>query len=343
MSTALQNIRDFLNHKAPHLLSVHHDPKYRQCPDPRRMVEWACEILRKDMEAPASDNVLPSFFPDYGTVSMPAIYGGEVIPARDGGGIHIKPVAREAGDLLGLAPRPFAGTDFQRALDMHGEICKRLGTDEIYLRTPDLQGPLNTLALLFENQAELMIAMYEQPGVVHEAARRVTDLTIEYVTRFRDAAGPGKVIGNIWPYIALVDGKGIGITQDYMPLLGPELYAEFELPYLKRIADAFGGVFIHCCGFYGWHIPNLASSGVEIIGMECSNPHTPFSELYDAFGQRIVILCGGGSREFPGLPDYLRSHKGRPCAKARFWLCPCKENAAEVDSLRRVLDELAEG
>ena len=341
MSTALQNIRDFLNHKTPYLLSVHHDPAYRQCPDDRRMVEWACEILAKDLAAPASNNVLPSFFADYGTVSMPAMYGGTVIPARDGGGIHIKPVARTIEDVLNLTPCDFEQTDFQRALDMHREICKRLGTRDIHLRTPDLQGPLNTLALLFENQSELMIAMYEQPDLVHEAVRRVTDLLIACVARYRLEAGAEKVIGNIWPYIALPDGNGISITQDYMPLLSPELYAEFELPYLKKISDTFNGVFIHCCGFYAWQLPTLATSGVNIIGMECSNDHTPASALFDAFGQRIAILCGGNCGH-PPLADYLRTYKNTPAAKSRFWLCPCHEHgAAEIDNLRRALDELA--
>jgi len=340
MSTALQNIRDFLNHKTPHLLSVHHDSgAYRQCPDHRRMVEIACGVIAKDMALPASCNVLPSLFPDFGTVSMPAIYGGVKIPARDGGGIHITPVARTIGDVLKLTQKPFEETDFQRALDMHGEICKRLGTDGIYLRAPDFQGPINTLALLFEDQSELMMAMYDQPELVHEAARRVTDMLIDYTAKFRAAVGAEKHIGNIWPYTALIDGKGVSITQDYMPLLGSELYAEFELPYLKRISDTFGGVFIHCCGYYGWHLPALAASGIEIIGLECSNDHTPFSELHKHFGDRIAILCGGNGGH-PTLASYLRSFKGQPCAKARFWLCPCQDNP-ELDDLRRALDELA--
>ena len=339
--SALQNIRDFLGKKAPYLLSVHHDPAYRQCPDARRMREWACEVIRKDLAAPASCNILPSFFPDYGTVSTPAMYGGEKIPARDGGGIHIKHVAKTVDDILNLTPLDFEKTEFQRAIDDYREICSRLGTDEIYLRTPDLQGPMNTLALLMENQADLMIAMFEQPELVHEVLRRVTDLIIATVTRFRAEVGAQKVIGNIWPYIALPDGKGIGITQDYMPLLGPEQYLEFEMPALKRISDAFGGVFIHCCGFYKWHLANLAASGIEIIGMECSNDHTPFPLLHEAFGDRIAINHGGncGRRT---LGDYMRTFKGTPAAKSRFWLCPCHEYGTEsIDDLRRALDELA--
>ncbi len=341
MKTALDNIRDFLNGKTPHLLSVHHDPGYyRQCPDNTLYVERACEVIRKDMAAPASDNVLPSFYPDYGTISTAAVYGGKRIPARDGGGIHIEPVARTAEDFLKLKPLPFEQTDFQRALDMYGEVCARLGTNDVYLRTPDLQGPLNTLGLMIANQTELMMAMFDQPDVIHEAVRNVTDMLINYVTRFRAAVGPEKVIGHIWPYIALVDGKGIAITQDYMPLLGPEQYAEFELPYLKEIGDTFGGVFIHCCGVYGQHLHNLATSGMEIIGLECFNAHTSVEELYAAFGQRIAIQCGGGTHAFPTLPQYLRSLKGTPCAKARFWLNPWHESG-EAGELRRALDELA--
>jgi len=343
MPAAIQNIRDFLNRKTPYLLSVHHDPVYRQGANDGETVAKACEVIAKDLAVADECGILPSYFPDFGTVSMPAVYGGEVIPARNGGGIHIKPAAKTADDILKLVEKPFEETDFQRAIGIYRKICERLETDEIYIRTPDFQGPMNTLALLLENQAELMVAMFEQPDVVHEAARKVTDMLIGYTARFRAEAGAGKVIGNIWPYIALPDGKGVGITQDYMPLLGPDQYAEFELPQLKRISDAFGGVFIHCCGFYKWHLKNLADSGVEIIGMECSNDHTPFSLLYEYFGDRIAINCGGQCG-YPSLADYLLSFKGKPAGKARFWLCPCHEHdgGKVADRLKRALDELAE-
>ena len=343
MQTAIQNIRDFFDRKTQHLVSVHHDPNYRQIADERRMLERACETIRMDMDAPASDNVLPAFYPDFGTVSTAAIYGGRRIPARDGGGIHIEPAARAAEDLLRLKPLPFEETDFQRALDLHCQVCDRLGTRDIFLRTPDFQGPLNTLGLLIADQAELMVAMFEQPEVVHEAARRVTDTLIDYAARFRAEAGPGRVIGNIWPYVALVDGKGVGITQDYMPLLGPEQYAEFELPQLKRISDAFGGVFIHCCGVYGQHLRALAGSGVDIIGLECVNALTPVSSLYETFGDRIFIVFNGGTPEHPTLGAFLRSLKGQPHANARFWFQLCHESQwDDPEDVRRALAELAE-
>jgi len=335
MNSALQNIRDFLNGKTPRLLSVPHEPIYRQCPDEREMLDKACAVIAKDLALPASENVLPSFLPDYGTVSTPAVYGGRVIPAHDGGRLHILPVAKTLDDTLTLTPKPFEDTDFQRALDMHREICKRLGTNDIYLRTPDLQGPMNTLALLFEDQTELITSLYEQPDAAHEALRRVTDMTIDIVSRFRSAAGPEKIIGNIWPFVSLPDGKGVCITQDYMPLLGPDLYAEFELPCLKRIADAFGGVYIHCCGHFSWQLPALATSGVDIIGIECSNDHTPMEELFAAFGTRIAITSFGSS-----FAEHVRSFKGTPMNDARLWFTPTQESEG-LDDLRRAFDELA--
>jgi len=338
MQTALQNIRDFLNHRTPRLLSVPHYPEYRQCPDSRRMVELACDIIARDQALPASENVLPSFYPDYGTVSMPAVFGGEVFCAPGTNRVYIKPVARAVGDVLKLAPKPFEETDYQRALDMFRVIRGRLATDDVYLRMPDLQGPVSTLAMLFEDQAEMMVAMIEQPEAVHEALRRVTDVMIAIVSRFRAEAGPEKVIGPIWPHISLPDGKGIGITQDYMPLLGPDLYKEFELPCLKRISDAFGGVFIHCCGGCAWHFDNLATSGVEVIGFECCNDHAPMEELFAAFGQRIAINSFG-NRHHRSLADYLRSFKGTPMAIARFWFTPC-QGSEGLDDLRRAMDEL---
>ena len=63
------------------------------------------------------------------------------------------------------------------------------------------------------------------------------------------------------PYVSLPAELGVCLTQDYMPLLGPEIYRVFELPRLKRIAEAFGGVYIHCCGEYARHLPALRDAG----------------------------------------------------------------------------------
>ncbi|MDR1144962.1 MAG: hypothetical protein LBK71_02355 [Verrucomicrobiales bacterium] len=344
MSTALQHINAFLNGQASRLLSVCHEPVYRQVPDEEEFITKACAVLRRDAAADGDDSVLPVLGPDFGTISTAAIYGGKRIPASRGGMIHIEPVAATVTDLLSLTaqPLPYEQTDFARAARLYHQVRARLELDELYVRTPDFQGPLNTLALLLADQGELIAGLYEEPETVRAVALRVTDTLIEYVARYRDEIGPERVVGNIWPFVTLTGGRGVGITQDYMPLLGPDLYAEFELPLLKKIADRFGGVYVHCCGVYGQHLRNLAASGVNLLGLESCYPETPAEQIYEVFGDRVAITPGVGplgQQEFPTLVALVRSWRGKPVAKARFWFCFCHE-WGDVADLRRAVAEL---
>ena len=337
----LRGIRDFLDGRAGRaLLSVYHQPDYRQQPNTEWMVSRACEVIRADMES-GEANVVPTFFPDFGTVSTAAMYGGKLIPASAGGGVHIEPVVQNVADLLELRPCPFEESDFQRAIDLYRQVCARLGTDEVYLRTPDFQGPLNTLALMID-QTELMIGMMEQPELIKTVLGRITDTLIEYAERYRNAVGPIKVVGSIWPYFMLPEGMGLSLTQDYMPLIGAEQYAEFEVPLLKRIADRFGGVYIHCCGEYGRHLPVLAASGMKIWGIEAHYPETKVDDVYAAFGDRVVMvpyISPRGAAKFPTLAAFVRSLAGKPCAKGRFWFCWCPEWGG-TDELRAAVHEV---
>lgn len=325
----LGRIRRFWTGEEPGpLLSICTEASYRQNPDEEAVIAGAARCIGEDLAS--GINTLPTFIPDFGTVSMPALWGGKRIAVSQGGsqGIHIEPIARTIDELDRLPePATFEASDFGRALRLYRKVCERLGRDDIFLRTPDLQGPMNTLGLLCE-QTELIMALYEAPELVDRLLTRITDVTIDYLQRYRAAAGPQKVIGNVWPWMALLDGKGIGITQDYMPLLGPELYARFELPQLKRIADAFGGVFIHCCGEYSQHLPALAKADFKIWGLEMHYPCTKLWDVHAALGPELAYMpyiAPTGSAKYPTIADFLQDLPEDTQVDARLWICVARD------------------
>ncbi len=323
------------------LLSVHAVPDYRQETNPEVMVEKACAQIRADA-ASNEPHILPTFWADFGTISTPKLWGGKIMPASGGGGVHIEPVISSLGELANLQIREsFEQSDYRKAITLYRRVCERLGTGDVFIRTPDFQGPMNTLALLMD-QTELICGLYEEPELVEKALDHVTDTLIEYVGRFRKEVGPSKVIGNIWPYTTLPDGQGVAITQDYMPLLNPELYERFEIPRLKRIADTFGGVYIHCCGEYAQHLPVLARADFKIWGIEVHYPCTKIWDVYEALGDRVVYtpyVANTGVAEYPLLADFCRELAKRDCAKARYWFCVCPE-WGDVTELRRAVEGL---
>jgi len=342
LERALSHCREYWEgRRTGPVVSAISDPTYRQMGDGLTvdldaMADAAAACLRADA-AEGDPFAFPAVVADFGTISTARLYGGRVLPARDGGKVHIEPVARRPDDLARLQPQPFEESDFQRAVDLWQRVCDRLGSDQIGLRTPDFQGPLNTLALVMDQQ-EMLVAMIEDPDAIHAALASITTTLITYHQRLRRMVGPGRVVGSIWPYTVLPDDLGASLTEDLWPLLGADLCAEFGLPCLRRIADAFGGVQIHCCGTYAHHLPALKASGVVVRGLEFHHPFTAFESVYTVFGDSIVYIPYrfGSCRDFPDMAFFAEALLRQGSPETRFWFATTR-GVGDAESLRRVI------
>ena len=58
---------------------------------------------------------------------------------------------------------------------------------------------------------------------------------------------------------------------------------------MKQMADAFGGLMIHCCGKYAQHIDNIAASGIPYMGLEFHPPHTTIEQLNPLWGKTVFV------------------------------------------------------
>ncbi len=316
-------------------------PAYRQNfdheqPNLETVADGAAACIRDDL-ASADAGILPVVYCDFGTISTAKLYGGKVIPPPENGSVHIEPVVHGADELSGLTPCSFEESDFQLAIDLHRLVCERLETDQVFLRTPDFQGPMNTLALVMDQQ-ELMVGMYAEPDAIHAALGGIADTLIAYHRRLRRELGGGKVIGNIWPYTFLPEDLGASITQDMMPLLGPDLYREFELPHLRRIAEAFNGVQVHCCGRYGQHLSALRELGPLVRGLEFHHPFTPFADIHAVFGDDIVYIPNlfGECRDYPDNVAFAQDLLRQGTPETRFWFAHA-DGWCDEQALRRAL------
>jgi hypothetical protein len=117
---------------------------------------------------------------------------------------------------------------------------------------------------------------------------------------------------------------GICLTEDYMPLLSRDTYATFAMPCVKRIAEAFGGVFVHCCGTYRQHLPTWQAADFKVWGLESAFPQTPVWDVYAALGDRISYLVGvspDGLSTYPTKAAYAQAIAAHGCDMRRFWWC----------------------
>ena len=281
-------IREFWKGNGRFIISVTSEkPPYRQTFDDDIMLKNAKFQLENQAGVPGVN--IPWFSPDFGTISSAKYWGGTAHFDSTGMNIFIDPAANTLDEALKLKPVSIDACEMDppRAIRIWKQLCEQLNTDKLWLRTTDMQGVLNTAGLIM-NQEELLMAMYTEPESVHRFLDRVCDHLIEYATYFRKKSDY-RICGNIWPFTFFPSEIGISLTEDIMPLLSPEQFKEFGIPYLKRLSDEFEGLHIHCCGHWGRHAQSLAESNMNILAIEQHYPYTPVSEL-ELLTQKTVII-----------------------------------------------------
>ncbi len=290
--------------------------EYRQIADMQVMADKAVMNLQSGLDLPGHN--IPRLAVDFGTVSTAAYWGGRVY-RPDGGCVWIDPIIYATADVSKMKAIASNLGDNQKMLDFYNIVKRKLNTDSLPCTTFDIQGPLNTLSLMWEQQ-DFMMAMYDYPDTVHEALDLVTTHLIEVIKTSHNM-NPS-IESPLWPYIWLPKDIGIGITEDYMPLLSPELYKNFGLPYVRRFADEFGGLFIHCCGQFSHHIDNLVNSGINIIGMEFVYPNLDIERLFKTFGDSAVFVPNIMDKcipEFGSMTNYFKYVHSLRTPDTRLW------------------------
>ena len=151
----------------------------------------------------------------------------------------------------------------------------------------------------------MYIKMYEEPNLVDALMEHMVDFYAESSRRILDESGD------------LIDIFFIGndLGSQTGPLLGPELFARFVLPHLKRLTDLghdYGlKVQMHCCGGFEPLIPMLIDAGLDAL--HAIQPHChgmDLSALKAAYGDRMVFNGGIDSHHvlIDGTPASVREN-----------------------------------
>ena len=105
------------------------------------------------------------------------------------------------------------------------------------------------------------------------------------------------------------DGFGISVSNDECALISASLHDEFSVPYLNRISEAFGGIYIHSCGRWAHQIPSLRKVRA-LRGLEFGASEAPYAPVLEAFGGRTVLAVRVGLHRdltFDGMAGFVRS------------------------------------
>ena len=251
-------------------------------------------------------DLVPALTPTLGVIAIPSAFGAEVVwwendfPA-------VRPLIGDDRARLRALKKPCV-TD--------GELRRILDTTRVFLdrtegkmpiRLADIQGPLDNAALIMGHTAFLE-ALITAPREVHALLDMITDLMIEFASAergFVQAAGAEFVPSAFQPWLA--DGRGISVANDVAVMLSPELHDEFGVPYLNRLSDAFGGLYIHSCGDWT-HLFSSLEKVRGLRGLEFGGSEAPYDKVLARFGGRTVLACRVGLHRdirFAGMADFV--------------------------------------
>ena len=118
--------------------------------------------------------------------------------------------------------------------------------------------------------------------------------------------------GYIWPYTLFPCDVGMVLTEDLMPLLSPELYQQFGLPFLERLSREFGSLQVHCCGDWGRHVPAIVESGIHLRAAEFHYPFTTIEELAPLADATVFIpyIALDKQSDFASTTEYYEPPTG---------------------------------
>lgn len=174
---------------------------------------------------------------------------------------------------------------------------------QVAVRIPDMQGPLDVAGQVVGPQNILRMVV-EHPDAAHHVIGFATQLLIDFYRAVKaevtELAGPHCPNG-LWCPPEL----GNALSEDYAPLVSRAMYEEFSLPYIQRIADETGGLFIHCCGAFEHTYASMAS----IRGLTGVNPAIPVVEwpsFAETFADVCVLVPGKsiGAERRPEMADF---------------------------------------
>ena len=125
-----------------------------------------------------------------------------------------------------------------------GDAMRRLGQGHFLVAFPDLIEGLDTLEAMRGGMA-LLDDLYIRPEWVHDCLVRITELYFFYYDalyqRFRDETGGS----HYWMW---APGRMAKLQCDFSAMIGPDMFAEFMLPVLKKMTERLDFSMYHWDG-----------------------------------------------------------------------------------------------
>lgn len=271
-----------------------------------RFLEGAPEAIA------AHPDYVPVFPTTIGAHQQASAFGCETFLVDSDSTIWSRPLLREYDPDAALALElPAVDAGLQGASIELAREVEEFFEGRVGVRIPDMQGPLDVAGQVVGPE-RLLRMLVEHPEAAHHVIGLATQTLIDFyhamASTVSELVGP-HCPGGLWCPPEL----GNAISEDYAPLVSRAMYEEFSLPYIQRIADETGGLFIHCCGTFEHNYAPMAS----IRGLTGVNPAIPVVEwpVFAAAFAEVCVLAPSMSigwerrwRDREAFHEYLLTH-----------------------------------
>jgi uroporphyrinogen-III decarboxylase len=224
---------------------------------------------------------VPYLDPFEGVTVLSEAFGCRVEVPQNGDPYIKEPLIRNDPEEVYRLKKPGVDNEVYRKVFETLEFFEEKTGGDIPVGATDPQGPLSVASLIWNNQDFIEACVFHKKEV-HNLLEMITDAFIEFYSRqyerLRNPAYP------VHSFQLVNSNDGISVSDDEAILLSPGLYEEFGVPYLDKISEAFGGLYYHSCGDFGFILDEILS----IKGLRAVNGHLSPAELKPGTVKKIT-------------------------------------------------------
>lgn len=228
------------------------------CRDMRQSLRWQLGGLTKSLEYLTD---APTYLePWYGIGTTASAFGGEY-DWPEGQAPVVRYLHKSVQEVPELVPRDFGEVPIMKHTLEMIEYFLEQTQGRVPISWSDLQSPLNVATELVDISG-FLLAFYDAPDRVKEILAPLSDAVIAFTQKQSGLIGdalarPGH------GFASSRAGTGIGMSEDNLVMISPQMYEKFCVDNNAKIGANFGGTAIHSCGnWVKWieavkKIPNL--------------------------------------------------------------------------------------
>jgi len=177
------------------------------------------------------------------------LFGAKVEQLPDGHH-HVYPLAPIPRAIENIAILPIKQSKYWRAVE-YIQYARGATQGVLPFHNPVMTGPIDTANYLLGTTV-LLEWLYTEPQAVHSLLEKITGVLIEMVKAIKQAAG-----GHLCSHHLNCVRGGFYFCSEVRSLISPEMYEQFEAPYLSRIGEALGPFSAHSCGNWEKTVPSI--------------------------------------------------------------------------------------